>query len=106
MTMTALLFIAYCTGNMYAHLLNATIPSSHPSQCRSSVLQVSESPHYQTAFRTIMICYALVVVEALGLRFYLIWVNRRREILEGDAMNGELDEDVTDLKTVGMRYRL
>ncbi len=53
-----------------------------------------------------MICYALVVVEALGLRFYLIWVNRRREILEGDAMNGELDEDVTDLKTVGMRYRL
>ncbi|PBK69556.1 MFS general substrate transporter [Armillaria solidipes] len=90
MTMTALLFIAYCTGNI-------TGPQFFKS---------SESPHYQTAFRTIMICYALVVVEALGLRFYLIWVNRRREILEGDAMNGELDEDVTDLKTVGMRYRL
>ncbi|PBK79473.1 MFS general substrate transporter [Armillaria gallica] len=90
MTMTALLFIAYCTGNI-----------AGPQFFKSS-----ESPHYQTAFRTIMICYALVVVEALGLRFYLIWVNRRREILEGDAMNGELDEDVTDLKTVGMRYRL
>ena len=54
-----------------------------------------------------MICYALVVVLALGLRFYLVWVNRRREILEGDVVDGgELDEDVTDLKTVGMRYRL
>ncbi|KAK0216190.1 major facilitator superfamily domain-containing protein [Armillaria fumosa] len=90
MTMTALLFIAYCTGNI-----------AGPQFFKSS-----ESPHYQTAFRTIMICYALVVVLALGLRFYLVWVNRRRANLEGDAMDGELDEDVTDLKTVGMRYRL
>ncbi|KAG7447434.1 MFS general substrate transporter [Guyanagaster necrorhizus] len=92
MTMTALLFIAYCTGNI-----------AGPQFFKSS-----ESPHYPTAFRTIMICYALVVVEALGLRFYLSWVNRMRDISEKDedVNDGELDEDVTDLKTVGMRYRL
>lgn len=70
----------------------------------------SEKPHYQTAFRTIMICYALVVVEALGLRFYLAYENRRRDMVEGALARVPAtvssDEDLTDKQTVGMRYRL
>ncbi|KAJ5102812.1 hypothetical protein N7532_003341 [Penicillium argentinense] len=121
MTMTALLFLGYCVGNI-----------SGPQFFLSS-----EAPTYNTAFRTIMICYALTVLLALGLRFYLQWKNARRareEGFEGSAGNAGavgggkvLDndrtskdvvdmmnqvqlvsndfEDTTDWKTSGFRYR-
>ncbi|KAJ5382627.1 Major facilitator superfamily domain general substrate transporter [Penicillium concentricum] len=119
MTVTAMLFLAYCAGNI-----------SGPQFFLSH-----EAPHYNTAFRTIMICYALAVVLALALRFYLQWFNARRVRLEGfvgssgnaGAVGGKaLDtddsknvadmvnqvqlvsddyEDVTDWKTPGFRYR-
>lgn len=118
MTVTALLFLAYCAGNM-----------AGPQFFRGD-----EAPTYQTAFRTIMICYALVVGLAMGLRGYLVWVNGRRAreegfegssgvagvvgVRKGDerAGGGDVDvgrvelrsedyEDVTDWKTVGFRYR-
>jgi MFS family permease len=121
MTMTAMLFVAYCTGN---------IAGPH-------FFRKGEAPHYGTAFRAIMICYSLVVVLALTLRFYLRWINLKRmreEGFEGSASsagalaggkarevsNGkdvaevvtevqlrpEDYDDVTDWKTVGFRYRL
>lgn len=120
MTMTAMLFLAYCAGNI-----------SGPHFFRKS-----EAPHYATAFQAIMICYSLVVVLALGLRFYLQWFNAKRtreEGFEGSASsagavaNGKVPEalsgrdvaeavsevqlrpedyeDVTDWKTAGFRYR-
>ncbi|KAJ5950678.1 Major facilitator superfamily domain general substrate transporter [Penicillium vulpinum] len=123
MTVTAMLFLAYCAGNI-----------SGPQFFLSH-----EAPHYNTAFRTIMICYALAVVLALALRFYLQWFNARRVRLEGfegsagnagavgggKVMDGDADpdsknvadmvnqvqlvsddyEDVTDWKTPGFRYR-
>jgi hypothetical protein len=121
MTMTALLFCAYCGGN---------IAGPH-------FFRKGEAPRYGTAFGAIMICYSLVVVLALSLRFYLRWVNAKRtreEGFEGSAslagvMAGgkvaevvggkdvaqavtevrlmpEDYEDVTDWGTVGFRYRL
>jgi MFS family permease len=118
MTMTAMLFVAYCTGN---------IAGPHFFRKR-------EAPHYGTAFRAIMVCYSLVVVLALTLRFYLRWLNLKRtreEGFEGSASsagalaggkvaNGkdvaevatevqlrpEDYDDVTDWKTVGFRYRM
>ena len=121
MTMTALLFVAYCTGNI-----------SGPHFFRKG-----EAPHYGTAFRAIMVCYSLVVVLALTLRFYLRWINLKRTREEGfegsassagalaaakvpEVVNGkdvaevvtevqlrpEDYDDVTDWKTVGFRYRL
>ncbi|TDZ35519.1 putative transporter [Colletotrichum spinosum] len=122
MTMSAMLFLAYCAGNIAG----------------PQFFKASEEPHYNTAFRTIMICYSLVVVLALGLRFYLQWLNAKRtreEGFEGSAggagavgggkvMQGDGDandvadmvdqvelrpedyEDVTDWKTAGFRYRL
>ncbi|CAI7620870.1 unnamed protein product [Penicillium viridicatum] len=120
MTVTAMLFLAYCAGNI-----------SGPQFFLNE-----EAPTYNTAFRTIMICYALAVLLALVLRFYLQWTNARRTRLEGfegsagnaGAVGGKgLDEDrdstnvvdmvnrvqlvsddyedITDWKTPGFRYR-
>jgi hypothetical protein len=121
MTVTAMLFLAYCAGNI-----------SGPQFFLSS-----EAPTYNTAFRAIMICYALAVMLALVLRSYLQWTNARRvrqEGFEGSAGNAGaigggkvLDvepnsknvvdvvnqvqlvsddyEDITDWKTPGFRYR-
>lgn len=124
MTMSALLFIAYCAGN---------ISGPH-------FFKDSEDPLYNTAFRTIMICYVLVAALAMTLRGYLQWMNHRRAIQEGFAGSasvsgavggGKVDEasgssgrpevadmvtqvelrpedyeDVTDWNTLGFRYRL
>ncbi|KAK5625451.1 hypothetical protein RRF57_001167 [Xylaria bambusicola] len=118
MTMTALLFIAYCAGNIAGPQLFID----------------AEAPTYNTAFQAILVCYSLVVGFALGLRAYLAFVNRlrrRREGVEGNAgasgavgggkvvdvrlgggAVGELRlqpgdyEDVTDWDTFGFRYRL
>ncbi|KAI1338157.1 putative allantoate permease [Xylariaceae sp. FL0016] len=121
MTMTAMLFLAYCAGNI-----------SGPQLFISS-----EEPTYNTAFRAIMICYALVVGLVIALRFYLATTNRKRQREEGvqgsagssgavgggkvvDAADGnritevvhevqlrpEDYEDVTDWNTFGFRYRL
>ncbi|OAA52936.1 Major facilitator superfamily domain, general substrate transporter [Cordyceps fumosorosea ARSEF 2679] len=114
MTMTALLFVAYCAGNV-----------AGPQFFRES-----EAPTYDTAFQTIMICYSLVIVLAIVLRMYLQWFNALRSKMEGvqgslatagalpDAKLGSdagatavqlqpaAFEDITDWKTVGFRYRL
>lgn len=120
LTVTALLFVTYCAGN---------IAGPH-------VFKTSEAPTYHTAFQTIMVCYALVIVLAAGLRTYLGWENARRARVEGfvgsagaagavgesgkvvdvatagaDAV-GEVElrqedyEDVTDWQIRGFRYRL
>ncbi|KAI6088280.1 putative allantoate permease [Hypoxylon rubiginosum] len=121
MTMTAMLFIAYCTGNIVGPQL----------------FKADEEPTYQTAFRAIMICYALVVCLVAILRVYLQLLNKKRQRAEGiegsagasgavgggkvidvadrrditEAVNEvqlrpEDYEDVTDWKTFGFRYRL
>lgn len=117
-TATALLFVAYCAGNI-----------AGPQFFRSD-----EAPAYDTAFRAIMTCYALAVVLAAGLRTYLGWENKRRaakEGFEGSAgaagavgesgkvvdgrevlavgeveLRSEDYDDVTDWQTRGFRYRL
>lgn len=84
----------YCAGNLGG----------------SQAFKPSEAPKYPTAFRTIMIRYALTAVTALGLRVYLMLVNKRRD----QAVSGtgsfaseiDMDEDATDMHTPGFRYRL
>ncbi|OAX81818.1 hypothetical protein ACJ72_03841 [Emergomyces africanus] len=104
LTMTAILFIAYCAGNIAG-------PQFFIS---------SEAPHYPTAFRAILICYVLVVAASLTLRFYLQWMNRKRDQQEretpvepesrGDKRAPstwwEEDVELTDLNTPGFRYRM
>ncbi|KAI1424295.1 major facilitator superfamily domain-containing protein [Xylaria sp. FL1777] len=121
MTMTALLFVAYCAGNIAGPQL----------------FIAAEAPTYGTAFRAILVCYSLVVGFSLVLRVYLGFVNRQRrnrEGVEGSAgasgavgdgkvvdvragrsvgdavgevrLRPEDYEDVTDWNTFGFRYRL
>jgi MFS family permease len=121
MTMTAMLFIAYCAGNIAG----------------PQFFKATEAPHYNTAFRAILICYCLVVGLAVILRCYLQWYNAKREKDEGvkgsagtgglvaagkmmdevevqdlSARAGTVElvpedyDDVTDWKTFGFRYRL
>lgn len=121
MTMTAMLFIAYCAGNIAG----------------PQFFRASDAPHYNIAFRAILVCYSLVVGLAIVLRCYLQWMNTKREreegvkgsagaggVVAGGKMADELDgqdvatqvgqielrpedyDDVTDWKTFGFRYRL
>ncbi|KAI0104307.1 MFS general substrate transporter [Nemania sp. FL0031] len=121
MTMTALLFIAYCAGNIAGPQLFIG----------------NEAPTYDTAFRSILVCYSLVVGFSLALRTYLQAVNRcrqKREGVQGSAgasgavaggkvvdvgpdrsvgeavgevrLRPEDYEDVTDWNVFGFRYRL
>lgn len=118
MTITALLFLAYCGGN---------IAGPH-------FFRKSEDPTYETAFGAIMVCYSLAIFFASVLRSYLFWANKTRtseEGVEGSASTAglgatrklprtlggnvvdaemesrlEVDDDPTDWNTVGFRYRL
>ncbi|KAJ6441330.1 cyanamide hydratase [Purpureocillium lavendulum] len=67
MTITSMLFVAYCTGNIVGPLL----------------FRKEEDPTYATAFAAIMICYALVLVLTMVLRCYLLWLNAKRTREEG-----------------------
>ncbi|KXS95709.1 hypothetical protein AC578_10762 [Pseudocercospora eumusae] len=95
MTMTALLFVAYCTGNIAG-------PQFFIS---------SEEPHYPTAFRAIMICYALVVLMAMGLRTYLTFENKRRDRSQDNenavaSFAEDTNDELTDWGAPGFRYRM
>ncbi|KAE8149757.1 major facilitator superfamily domain-containing protein [Aspergillus avenaceus] len=119
MTMTAMMFVAYCAGNIAGPQL----------------FRASEAPTYQTSFRAILICYIIAGAMAISLRVYLQLLNAKRdrtEGVQGDAglsgvvggkaiEQGKRDvselvrsvdlrpedyDDVTDWKTIGFRYRL
>lgn len=92
MTVTAMMFGAYCCGNIIG-----------PHFFRSA-----EAPTYNTAFGAITVCYALVVVLALVLRIYLRMTNARRARDEGLVGSSKTprDDDATDWATIGFRYRL
>ncbi|KAF5018831.1 hypothetical protein F66182_9195 [Fusarium sp. NRRL 66182] len=108
MTITAMLFVTYCCGNMVG----------------PHFFLKSEDPSYETAFKAIVSCYSLAIICALGLRTYLMWLNARRtkeEGVSGSAGSGgiareDVDRprdittaesgDVTDWQAFGFRYRL
>ncbi|KAF2753541.1 putative allantoate permease [Pseudovirgaria hyperparasitica] len=100
MTMTALLFVAYCTGNLAG----------------PQFFKENEAPHYPTAFRGIMICYALVILVAMTLRMYLARENRKKDKTDGvtgsnsspeQTVEHTIDDDeLTDWNARGFRYRM
>ena len=53
-----------------------------------------------------MVCYALAVAEALLLRAYLMYANRRRAGETDGTMGKEAYEDLTDWEIPGMQYRM
>lgn len=121
MTMTAMMFIAYCAGNIAG----------------PQFFKTAEAPTYQTAFRAILICYIISATLAISLRVYLQLLNKKRDrdegvqgsagvsgavaggkvadvqnkndvvnVVQNVALQPEDYDDVSDWKTVGFRYRL
>ncbi|KAH7224400.1 major facilitator superfamily domain-containing protein [Fusarium redolens] len=90
-TVSAMVFIAYCAGNIVGpHLF---FPS--------------EAPGYKSGFLAVMICLAVSAVLCIVLRFYLIWENKKRDNA-GEAIEGSLEglnlSDKTDREISQFRY--
>ncbi|KAJ6789423.1 hypothetical protein PWT90_10481 [Aphanocladium album] len=92
MTVNAMLFIAYCLGNIVGPQL----------------FLEKEAPHYTTGFLAIMICCAISILGSMLLRGWLIWENNRRSKLAGStSLGGEAqlnDGDQTDKTLIQFRY--
>ncbi|KAL3433245.1 major facilitator superfamily domain-containing protein [Aspergillus tetrazonus] len=93
-TVNALIFIGYCAGNVAGpHLFFD-----------------DEAPSYPSGFLAMLICFGVSLALALGLRYYLIWENRRRDRLGPVDTNDALEEldaavlDKTDKQLLQFRY--
>ncbi|KAF4956261.1 hypothetical protein FSARC_11617 [Fusarium sarcochroum] len=93
-TINAMIFIGYCAGN---------VAGPHLFFDR-------EAPSYPSGFLSMLICHGVALISALGLRFYLIWENKRRDRL-GHANSGTTVDDtdagmldMTDKELQNFRY--
>lgn len=55
----------------------------------------------QTAYTTIMVCFATTIALVVGMYFYLTWENRRRDQEQGEKRDPEASQRV-DLIADGM----
>ncbi|RDW56661.1 hypothetical protein BP6252_14074 [Coleophoma cylindrospora] len=94
MTVTAVLFIGYCAGNISGPHFFIT----------------KEAPRYATGFRAVFSTFALAIVITLLLRTYLVWKNLKsaQEPANADSIdvNQLVEEDITDWEAKGFIYRL
>ncbi|KAF2117614.1 major facilitator superfamily domain-containing protein [Lophiotrema nucula] len=93
-TANAMIFIAYCAGNIIGpHLFFD-----------------DEAPSYPSGFLSMMVCYGFAFVACFALRFYLVWENRRRDRTSSREVLSEEEEvnvnlaDMTDKEMVRFRY--
>jgi len=92
-TANAMIFIAYCTGNIIGPQL----------------FFEDEAPSYPSGFLSMIICFGLAFVLCIILRVFLIWENRSRDRKTGPVVAheevGELNlADVTDKEMASFRY--
>ena len=94
MTVTAILFIGYCVGNIAG----------------PQFFRTREAPRYQTGFQAVLSTFALAIVVTLLMRAYLVWQNRSKAgtAASQDAHEVENAEeaDITDKEMRGFTYRL
>ncbi|OBT67457.1 hypothetical protein VE03_03041 [Pseudogymnoascus sp. 23342-1-I1] len=62
-TTTAIVFIAYCTGNIIG----------------PQIMFSREAPSYPSGFAGILVCFSCSTILIFVLRFYLIWENKKRD---------------------------
>lgn len=70
---SAILFLAYCAGNIGG----------------PQVFFTREAPHYQTGCKICIICLCLGIVDILVLRQYMDWENKRRDRVQGMLIEAE-----------------
>ncbi|KAM0549175.1 hypothetical protein ACHAPJ_009484 [Fusarium lateritium] len=90
-TVSAMIFIVYCAGNIIGpHLFFPT-----------------EAPGYASGFLAIMICLGIATVLCMTLRFYLICLNKKRDSA-GEVLDVPLESlnlsDKTDWEIPQFRY--
>ncbi|KAH7309601.1 major facilitator superfamily domain-containing protein [Stachybotrys elegans] len=96
MTITALLFVVYCLGNIIGPQL----------------FQATEAPTYTTGFKAIVGCYTSAIILTQVLRRYLRFLNAERQKREYAGLNGTQSNeeqsgqtDQTDWGMPGFIYR-
>jgi MFS family permease len=102
-TVVALIFVGYCVGNFVG----------------PQFFKDYEAPGYETAYTTILTCFAIAIVMAAGFRVYLAWTNSSRDKSQGVHIDPEetrkidlhadegLDRvDETDIQNLSFRYIL
>ena len=103
-TVSAVLFIAYCTGNIIGPQL----------------FFEDEAPRYQSGFIGIIVCFGITTLTIICMRQNLAWRNKRRDAKQGvmidpESKEGELSTsqqlvrtglDETDFENEGFRYYL
>ncbi|KAF2625504.1 MFS general substrate transporter [Macroventuria anomochaeta] len=93
-TANAMIFIAYCTGNIIGPQL----------------FFANEAPSYPSGFLAMMVCCGTALVLCFVLRIYLIWENNKRDCetgLEGISADeaGDMNyADMTDKEMRSFRY--
>ncbi|KOC14752.1 putative vitamin H transporter [Aspergillus flavus AF70] len=75
-TVTAILFIGYCVGNIAGPQL----------------FKKNQAPHYYSAFAAILACFCIAVLDVVLLRLYMVWENKRRDRKQGRAIEPETKE--------------
>ncbi|RSL95380.1 hypothetical protein CEP52_012069 [Fusarium oligoseptatum] len=111
-TVMAMIFLGYCAGNLSGPQF--FISTEAPSYHASPALSIS-----QTAYTTILACFAITIVLVVAMRFYLAWENNRRDKEQGVQRDPEetrqvdlhtdgtlLDVDETDVQNRNFRYIL
>ena len=75
-TVSAVLFIAYCIGNIVGPQL----------------FFQRQAPRYQSGFVGIIICFALSTCTILGMRWYMAWCNKTRDARQARTIDPESKE--------------
>ncbi|KAE8408698.1 major facilitator superfamily domain-containing protein [Aspergillus pseudonomiae] len=89
-TVTAILFIGYCVGNIAGPQL----------------FKKNQAPHYYSAFAAILACFCIAVLDVALLRAYMVWENKRRDrnqgrVIEPETKEAEDSEGSTARRQVG-----
>ncbi|GAB7325683.1 hypothetical protein MBLNU13_g09655t1 [Cladosporium sp. NU13] len=94
-TVNAMVFIAYCSGNIIGPQL----------------FFEDEAPSYPSGFLSMMICFGVAFFLSILLRLFLIWENKRRDNRTGTVVDLDEDQigamnlsDATDKEMVNFRY--
>ncbi|CUM68118.1 uncharacterized protein PRCAT00005835001 [Priceomyces carsonii] len=90
-TMSAIIFIFYCASNVAAPQL----------------FILSEAPNYSVAYNAWISTFAITVLIALIMRFYLQWENGRRGKMEekNEASDIDKNNDISDLNDKSFIYQ-
>lgn len=103
-TVSAILFIAYCTGNIIGPQL----------------FFADQAPRYQSGFIAILVCFGLATATILGMRQYMAWCNKTRNSKQARTIDVEEKQrevstedhlvrtglDQTDFENPDFRYYL